>query len=276
MNSAKFWSVLEKGHYPFRAWPRGACASLLFCGCSFMSQYPRTTDALVEVCRAQGCGVAYDCCGLPVDGFGERRLAARVMDATLARVRAVGCDEVVFVCPNCMAYLAPRLQGQGVRSVTIYEKLAQWGFDPAVGELGPGVLFTPCPDRRRLDWRRDIERVVSLDGLVPLAKAPCCGLMPKIAAQGPERVRELDDRIFAAAEGRALYTYCASCAGQFARAGYRAPVVHVLAALLGTDEAPDAAHAIANRARRAFDRRLEPCAVPAVREGGRGEGGVSR
>lgn len=258
MNWAKFWSVLEKGHYPFRAWPRGECASLLFCGCSFMSQYPRTTDALARVCRAHGCGVAYDCCGSPVAGFGEGDLAARVLDAVIGRIGATGCDEVVFVCPNCMAYLARPLGERGVRSVTVYEKLMQWGFSPAAGRLGPGALFTPCPDRHLLSWQRDIERLADLDELEPLSGAPCCGLMPQIAAQGPESIRAMDDRIFAAAQGRALYTYCASCTAQFKRAGYAAPSVHVLAALLGTDEEPDTAHAIANRAKRKFDRRLEP------------------
>ena len=40
--------------------------------------------------------------------------------------------------------------------------------------------------------------------------------------------------------------------------GYGGQVRHVLGAYLGVDEAPDCVHAIPNRARRKFDRNLEP------------------
>lgn len=273
MNTAKFWSVLEKGHYPFRAWPHGTCDSLLFCGCSFMSQYPRTTDKLVEVCRANGCGVAYDCCGNSVNGFGEKKLAARVKDGVISRVKATECKDVIFACPNCKNYLTPYLEERGIQAVTVYEKLAQWGYEPAVGKLEAGALFTPCPDRRLKAWQHDISQLVDLDNLEPLSKSPCCGLRPNIASQGPQRIRELDDRIFAAADRRTLYTYCASCSGQFTRAGYQEPVVHVLTAILGTNEKPDAAHAIVNRAKRKFDRKLEPLSGPDAQADGREETG---
>ena len=91
-----------------------------------------------------------------------------------------------------------------------------------------------------------------------LRGVPCCGLKPGIAEKGASVVRKLDEAIFAKAAGRVLYTTCASCAGQFARMGYGGQVRHVLGAYLGVDEAPDCVHAIPNRARRKFDRNLEP------------------
>ena len=91
-----------------------------------------------------------------------------------------------------------------------------------------------------------------------LCGVPCCGLKPGIAEKGVPVVRKLDEAIFAKAADRVLYTTCASCAGQFARMGYGGQVRHVLGVYLGVDEAPDCVHAIPNRARRKFDRNLEP------------------
>ena len=262
-------SMLEKGHYPFSAYPKSFCKSILFPGCSLTSQFPHTTDALVRVCRGMGMGVVYDCCATAVAAQGKDALAGRVLSRIRGKLERLGCEEVVFACPNCYAHMAGKL---GIRCISIYEKLLQWQEGPqserfaklVARERGAalakprGVLFIPCPDRARHAWESQARMLIDLDDVTTLRGVPCCGLKPELACRGREAVRALDEVIFAKAAGQTIYTTCASCAGQFARMGYAGGVRHVLSVLLGVDEAPDCAHAIPNRARRKFDRNLEP------------------
>ncbi len=265
MNLADALSNFEKAHYPFSAYPHGRCASVLFPGCSMMAQFPRTTDALAALCRGMGMGVAYDCCATSAAAQGKGTQARRVLERIRRRLEALGCEEVVLVCPNCYAHMAGKL---GIRCVSIYEKLLGWHEGPQAARLAgllpetaarpKGVLFTPCPDRTGRVWEAQARMLLDLGEVPTLRGVPCCGLRADLACRGRETVRALDERIFAKAAGRTIYTTCASCAGQFVRMGYDGGVRHVLGALLGTDEAPDCAHAIPNRARRKFDRALEP------------------
>ena len=258
-------SLFEKGHYPFGAYPKNACSSVLFPGCSMTSQFPRTTDALVGLCRRMGMGVAYDCCAMAVASSGKAERADRILARIRERLERVGCTEVVLACPNCYAHMAGKL---GIRCISIYEKLLQWQEGPQAGRLAGllgeerphlhGALFTPCPDRARRVWESQVRMLMDMGEVERLCGVPCCGLKPEIAEKGAPIVRRLDEAIFAKAAGRVLYTTCASCAGQFARMGYAGQVRHVLGAYLGVDEAPDCVHAIPNRARRKFDRNLEP------------------
>ena len=67
--------LAEKRFYPFRRWPRAQAQSVLFPGCGFAAQFPRTLEALEKLCAQHGVPVAHDCCGSP---FGE---SGRVEDA---------------------------------------------------------------------------------------------------------------------------------------------------------------------------------------------------
>lgn len=260
-------ALLEKGHYPFRAWPRARCRVLLFPGCALPSQLPRTTDALVGEFRARGAGVAFDCCGLPLLDWRQTADAERVMAGLRARLARVGCEELVLACPNCLRYLRGPLAQEGpageapVRCLSVYESLLGWGVRPR-GALGAGVLFTPCPDRRSRELREQIERLLPLGSLEPARGVACCGLRADVARRGPEFVAGLNARLGEQASGRIVYTYCASCTGQFRRSGC-APTRHLLSVILGVDEEPDAAHAIANRARRKLTPRRELAPLPA-------------
>lgn len=260
MNLAKFVSVLEKGHYPFRAYPAASCRELLFPGCAFPSQLPRTMDVLARTCRELGMGVAYDCCGKPLEDWGEKGRAARVMDGLRARLGRLGCERLVLVCPNCLGYLRPVLAAEGIACVSVYQALAERGFVPR-GAFEPGLLFVPCPDRAARELEGQIRRLADLSQVETMHRTPCCGLRAEVAARGPEFSRTMGARVLEAARERTLYTYCASCAGQFARLGRPDPR-HVLSVMLGMDECPDAGRALANRARRRFDRALGPLRSP--------------
>ena len=108
------------------------------------SQFPRTMDALSELCRNAGMGVAYDCCGDPLEGFGRHKRAGRVIENLNRRFAKLGVKRVVTVCPNCLRYLSGRIDCE---LVSIFDVFAELGVECA-GQFGEGSLFVPCPDKK--------------------------------------------------------------------------------------------------------------------------------
>lgn len=253
MNLAKLISLGEKSHYPFKSYPTVRCETLLFPGCAFPSQFPRTMDALALLCRRAGFGVAYDCCGHPVAGYGDARGAERIAGNLNRRLAKLGCKRAVLACPNCLQHLKGKLECE---VVSVFDVLGELGVGNA-GSFGRGVLFVPCPDKGTRALEGAMRGRYDLSGVETMGGVGCCGLRPDIAARGPAVVEKMGGLVVDKARGARLYTYCASCLGQFARMGCR-DCRHVVSVLLGVDEPPDSARALANRARRALDRDVNP------------------
>lgn len=245
----------EKAHYPFKNYPKGQSNTVLFPGCAFMSQYPRTTDALVALCAEHGVAVAYDCCGMSVEGFGDAEGAARVLCGIRERLARCGCERVVCVCPNCYYYFRKKWGAAPVPEViSIYELLAEWGFEitsAAQSRFGCGMLYAACPDKQSRALEQDMRALFDIPQSIETYAKGCCGLKPEIAARGAEYVQAAGNKVLDQAGNKPLYTYCASCSGQFARLG-NTHVHHVLSVALDIDEVPDVAHAFLNRAKRKF------------------------
>ena len=243
---------LEKAHYPFKRYPKTRCETVLFPGCAFPSQFPQAMDRLADICSRNGIGIAYDCCGVSLKPYKGGADARRVLDSIAKRLARCGCKRIACMCPNCYYYLREHLD---MEVISTYQLLVELGVAQD-GALDGGVMFVPCPDRKERLLEGQIRGSFDLEGVGTLAKG-CCGLRPDIFAKGPELAAKCGRGVAAAAGDGPLYVYCASCAGQFKRLGYGG-VRHVLPALLGVDEEPDAAHAILNRAKRKFDKRSDP------------------
>lgn len=253
MNTAKLLSVAEHAHYPFKSYPRKECKTLLFPGCSFPSQLPQTMDALALLCRAAGIGIAYDCCGSPLAGFGEQKAAERVLRNLRRRFAQLKCERIVLVCPNCKQHLADKLECEIVDIFTLFGEL---GIDCA-GTFSSGRLFIPCPDKKQRATENNLRSLYDLSNIETLNHAPCCGLRPDLASKGSGYSAKLGKKVIDQAENERIYTYCASCLGQFTRLGC-SNCRHAVSVVLGIDEQPDAQHALANRAKRKFDRNTDP------------------
>ena len=253
MNTAKLLSVAEHAHYPFKSYPHAACRTILFPGCSFSSQFPKTMDALSLLCREAGIGVAYDCCGSPLAGFGEQKSAKRVLGSLNRRFDQLKCERVVLVCPNCRDHLAGKLDCELVDVFDLFEELQI----QSIGQFSTGKLFIPCPDKERRATEQKLRSRFDLSAVKTFDHAPCCGLHPDLAGKGAEYSARLGRKAIEQAEGNRIYTYCASCAGQFSRLGHP-NCRHAVSVVLGIDEEPDSRHALANRAKRVFDHKTDP------------------
>lgn len=256
MNTAKLTTVAEKAHYPFKSYPRVQCETILFPGCAFPSQFPRTMDALSELCRKAGFGVAYDCCGDPLGGYGEKESCERVLRNVDRRLAKLGCKRLVVICPTCYKHLSGKL---GSEVVTIYDVAEEIGLVKA-DAIAPGRMYIPCPDKKYRAMETKMREAADMSAVDTMQVFTCCGLRADLASRGPEYVKKLSNIIIDDAAGGLLYTYCASCLGQFSRMGYD-DCRHVVSAMLGVDESPDSGRAIINRAKRKFDRNTNPIPV---------------
>ena len=81
-----------------------------------------------------------------------------------------GVTEVITMCPNCYAFLKPRLT---IRVVNIYQKLKELHLGEKC--LPGGTMFRPCPDREKGEWLTDIEAFSDAE-FQTLEDIQCCGL----------------------------------------------------------------------------------------------------
>lgn len=228
--------ALEKGHYPFKNYRHARAKSVLFPGCNFPSLYPKTCDALAKLLAEHGVGVAYDCCGKPLQMMQREDSFQRICNSIAGRLERLGCEEIVCVCPNCFYALRDKVTQ---RVVSVYAKLTELGIDTADqtdGGTTPNIYFPPCPDRREGIIARDIEPFLPTGTRAlhcAAQKGSCrkgeacegCKALP-CCRQDISAVLSADNRIL---------TSCASCSGYLAAQGY-AHVDHILTKVLDTAE----------------------------------------
>lgn len=239
--------IAEKKNYLFRNQKGAKRKSVLFPGCNFPSFFPETTDYLVKLLKETAdIGVLYDCCGKPVSELGLAKEDARGTEALKRRLKTLGIEEIVVLCPNCYHFLKPRLD---IPVVSIYEKLAELGLGEKIVE-DKAHLFVPCPDKATLELENSLLPFIEGEH-ENIRGIQCCGLggcaagkEPEISASFAEKLKE--------SNLPNVYTYCASCAGKLRRSGVE-NVHHVLVEILGTDEESELSlKSLWNRAKHRF------------------------
>lgn len=232
-------TVNEKKEYQYRNYRHVTEKSVLFPGCNFPSVYPKTTKKLVQLLEEKaGIGVVYDCCGKPMADLGMEEDEKRIVAGIEKRLRDAGVTEVITLCPNCYDYLKPRM---ALKVVNIYEKLKELG----IGKKIPGgaKMYTPCPDREKKEWLKDINFFLENECEV-IQDIQCCGLGGNAGALEPELAKGFAAKLKDSTD--TIYTYCGSCAGNLTRNGCK-KVSHVLPEILETYEKPDTVKSLINR-----------------------------
>lgn len=232
--------LAEKKNYLFQNYRHAKEGSALFLGCNFPSFYPKTTKALEGILKQRaGIGVIYDCCGKPIAELGMSEQEDKIIQRLEERLKMYRITELIMVCPNCYAFLNPRLS---IPVVSIYEKL----IELKIGERGlrKYPIFIPCPDKKDNAWFSMIQ--VFMEKQCPaIPEVQCCGLGGCASIQEPELAKKLTDKLSKKGD-EMIYTYCASCSGNLTRNGCH-NVKHVLTEILGVHEQVDATHSMRNR-----------------------------
>lgn len=229
--------LAEKAEYRFRNYRRATSGLVYFPGCNFPSLFPKTSEYISKLLKENhGIGTVYDCCGKPVAELGLTEDEERILEDMSRRLKEQGITEIVTACPNCWEFLSGRIK---VPVVDIYTKLHELGYSRKLE--GDYKLFVPCPDRGNLELLEAVKLFIG--GKVEVVSGiNCCGLGGGAAANEPELARSFTECL--KTEDR-IYTYCASCTGNFTRNGV--PVGHILTEILDTNEKPDTRKSYINR-----------------------------
>ena len=237
--------IQEKQDYIFSNYKNQTKKSVLFPGCNFPSFYPKTTKYIIDWFRKEaGIGVVFDCCGKPIAELGLQKKEEEIVERIEKRLEEAGIEELIMLCPNCYHFLKPRLK---IRVISIYEKLAELGVCTKLeGEIR---IFPPCPDRESGEMLKDIKKFLVEEPEV-IKSAQCCGLGGCAGGKESDLAEQMVKTMIMESEKKKekIYTYCASCSGNFARKGY-ADAEHILLKILGRDEKPDIKKSIVNRAK---------------------------
>lgn len=239
--------IEEKADYRYRNYQAltKETKRVFFPGCSLPSYFPTTMKEVSRLLAGKGVPTVYDCCGKPIAELGDMETEKKIIEGINRQLRKAKVGEVIFACPNCYTFLKPALEA---KAVTIYEALREYGYCTPLEKIKKDreeTVFLPCPDREKRYWLTKIEACAGRR-FRPIEEVQCCGLGGCAAAKEPDlsagfgqMLRDKDYDNF--------WTYCASCAGKFARGGVKSR--YLLSAFLGISEKPDIAHGIENRAK---------------------------
>lgn len=179
----------------------------------------------------------FDCCGKPIAELGLKEQEKRIIDEMEERLQQEEIEEVIMLCPNCYSFLKDRLR---IKIVSIYEKLQEFGWGEEI--KGKVNIFPPCPDREKQTLLKEIKSFLAEEPNI-IQDVQCCGLGGCAGKNEPDLVDNMVENIRKSGK---VYTYCASCSGNFARKGYT-DTDNLLVKILGMEEKPDTAKSIVNR-----------------------------
>ena len=240
---AKGYSSLlfEKGDYLFKNYKKGKHKSVLFPGCNFPSLYPKTMKILSEIMLCNDVGLIFDCCGKPISYLGLDDKADSIIKKIDRKLIDLGVEEIVTLCPNCYHYFKGRLS---VDVIGIYEKFAQLGIESKFN-LDKADIFIPCPDKKNGEIFNNIKNYMPNTDFKIIKEIQCCGLGGCAGVYEGEIAKGFTDKLIKRGYTE-IYSYCASCAGNFASNGMKKSH-HILSVILGVDEEADINNSLINR-----------------------------
>ena len=220
----------EKNSYKFANYKRSNKKSVLFPGCNFISFYPKTGKYLIDLLEKYDIGVIFDCCQKPIDELGLEDDANKNLQNLKNNIKENNIEEIIVVCPNCYYFLKLKLD---IKITTIYDKLNELNLGYKIKEeLIP--VYYPCPDRENKIFFNTIKPFIEGKIKDSYKDTQCCGLGGCASSKENEISTKFAKSVSQVGEDK-LYTYCASCVGNFRRKGF-SNSYHLLSLILNVDE----------------------------------------
>ena len=205
----------EKNHYIFANNRGSNKKSVLFPGCNFVSFFPKTSNLLIHELKKHDVGVIFDCCQKPIDELGLKDDAHKNLQRLRDKIRKSNIEEIIVVCPNCYYFLNDKLD---VKIITIYEKLNELNLGNKIKEKHIPIYY-PCPDREDKLFFNTIKPFMEGEIKNSFKDTQCCGLGGCASSKEKEISTKLAKSVGKTKED-ILFTYCASCVGNFRRKGF--------------------------------------------------------
>lgn len=243
--------ILEKNNYLFKNYSGAKKETVLFPGCNFPSFFPKTTNKLIDLLQEKlDAGVKFDCCGKPIEELGLAEDAKRIIHEINRRLSDSGAKRLVTLCPNCYYFLKGKLD---IEVVDIYSILYEIGYVNT--EInGTYNVFAPCPDRYDKTILDKISKLVGKDAKFNVVEdIQCCGLGGLASCVDKTIPRELMQRLKDKGLD-SIYTYCATCYGNFYRNEIDDPHHFLIDILNSREEFPKGIGSVLNRASFRFKR----------------------
>lgn len=233
----------EKNPYIFANYKNSNKKSVLFPGCNFVSFFPTTGKVLINKLEKYDIGVIFDCCQKPIDELGLEEDANKNLQPLRDKIKEANIEEIIVVCPNCYYFLKERLD---VNIITIYEKLKELNIGQNIeGEYFP--IYYPCPDRKEKLFFNTIKPFIKGKVKDSFKSTQCCGLGGCASPKENEISTRFAKSVSLVGEEK-LFTYCASCVGNFKRKGFLNSY-HILTLVLNVkEEVPLGMRSLFNRA----------------------------
>ena len=233
----------EKNPYIFANYKNSNKKSVLFPGCNFVSFFPKTGRTLIDELKKHDIGVIFDCCQKPVDELGLTEDANKNLQTLKNKVKEADIEEIIVVCPNCYYFLRKKLN---VKIITIYEKLQELNMGQRIKEENIPIYY-PCPDREEKLFFDTIKPFIEGEIKNSFKTTQCCGLGGCASSKESEISTKFAKSVSTAGEEQ-LFTYCASCIGNFKRKGF-SNSYHILPLVLNVkEEVPLGMKSLFNRA----------------------------
>ena len=233
----------EKNPYIFANYKNSNKKSVLFPGCNFVSFFPKTEKELMNKLKKYDIGVIFDCCQKPIEELGLNEDAERNLQSLKNKIKEANIEEIIVVCPNCYYFLGQKLD---VKIITIYEKLKELNLGQSIKDENIPIYY-PCPDREDKLFFKSIEPFIKGKIKNSFKGTQCCGLGGCASSKESEISTKFAKSVSLAGEEK-LFTYCASCVGNFKRKGFLNSY-HILPLILDVkEEVPLGMKSLFNRA----------------------------
>ena len=149
---------------------------LFFPGCQLSAVLPEQTAAAWKTLRgALDVGIVLGCCGAPAVWAGDLDRKARNLELLKGAWEAMGRPTVIAACATCAEML--RDQIGGLKTVSLYEKLAELDAPNAEAPFESAAVFDPCSARRDDAMHAAVVSLAQRSGCETeeLSGDHCCG-----------------------------------------------------------------------------------------------------
>ncbi|WP_269477984.1 pyridine nucleotide-disulfide oxidoreductase/dicluster-binding protein [Hominibacterium faecale] len=196
------------------------------------------------------------CCSVPADWDGNSRQHGEEIEALRRDWMDLGKPTLIMACMSCQKHIRQYLPE--IETVSLYEILEQWGFEPdeaAKEDKGTSyAIFDPCSARNEENVQSAVRTLISASGISAgeLPKGDqhgCCGFGGMGSVAAPEFAEYVARQRMELSEAPYI-VYCSNCKDIFCDRGKK--TVHILDILFGID--PDGVRSQPDLTRRRMNR----------------------
>lgn len=204
-------------------------SELMFFGCNFPGFLPKTAKKIIDIFEPLGIDFSIDCCGKPLfEAIAKYDKTKTHLDRLF---KQKGVKTLIVACPNCYHFFKDKID---IKLKTIYEKFEELGLNHTIQE--EAHMFYPCPERIQKPMFESFKKYIP-NVKNSFKDVNCCGL-GGLANKTEKELATNYPKILKDKNLPNLYTYCATCAGNFKRNGVK-NIKHVATTMIGLNEIPN-------------------------------------